>query len=93
VIIENGAIRQDFGEPTHRKVARIKPVTRVRPPAILVKTNKEEFPVLVKKIRGGVNRDVIGEHVVGMRQNKSGELLIKIKGYSKSVEAVRAMVS
>lgn len=91
-VSENGETQQDSGEPAHRKSKRPKTAARARPPAILLKAGNEEFPSLVKKIRGNVNRDIIGEHVVGMRQTKSEELLIEIKGDSKRVEAVRAEV-
>jgi len=68
--------------------------TRTRPAAIVVDVNNEEdFPALVQKIRSGVNSEVIGERVVGMRKTKSGRLLIEIKGDSDEVEAVRAEVS
>lgn len=59
----------------------------------MVQVGKEEFPALVHKIRGTTNRDVIGDHVVGMRQTKSGDLLIEIKGDPEQVEAVWAEVS
>ncbi|XP_025200584.1 uncharacterized protein LOC112598372 [Melanaphis sacchari] len=66
---------------------------RQRPPAILVETGKSEFPELVKKIRGGVNREVTGDHIVGIRQTKAGSLLIELKGDQQQIEVVRAEVS
>jgi len=68
------------------------PRNRTRPAAILVKVGAEGFPELARKIRGGVNADVIGDSIVGVRQAKSGGLLIKIRGDQARFEAVRAEV-
>ncbi|KAL4082665.1 hypothetical protein QTP88_029726 [Uroleucon formosanum] len=54
---------------------------------------KKRFPALAKKIRGGVDRGVIGDSVVGMRQAKSGGLLIEVRGDQVKLEAVRAEIS
>lgn len=54
--------------------------------------NQKDFPELVKKIRSGVNSDIIGEKVVGMRKTKAGRLLLEVKDDSSDVEAVRAEV-
>lgn len=68
--------------------------TRTRPAAIVVDVNNQaDLPNLVKKIRDGVNPDVIGERVVGMRQTKAGHILLEIKGDAEEVEAVRKEVS
>lgn len=67
---------------------------RTRPQAIMVNMgSKEDFPALVKKIRGGTNKEVIEDRVVGMRKTRSGDLLIEVKGDADQVEAVRAEVS
>jgi len=66
---------------------------RSRPQAILVGVDAEEFPALAKKIRGGVDRGVIGDSVVGMRQAKSGGLLIEVRGDQGKFKAVRAEIS
>lgn len=66
---------------------------RTRPSAILVTVGAEDFPELSKKIRGGVNHVVIGNSVVGMRQTKSGGLLIEVRGDQTQIEAVRAEVA
>jgi len=63
------------------------------PPAILVDVSKEDFPELAKKIRGGACRDIIGNRVVGMRQARSGGLLIEVRGNADEVSAVRAEIS
>ncbi|CAI6373743.1 unnamed protein product [Macrosiphum euphorbiae] len=65
-----------------------RPRVRTRPSAILVTVGAEEFPELSKKIRGGVNHDVIGNSVVGMRQAKSGGLIIEVRGDQARFEAV-----
>lgn len=66
---------------------------RSRPPAILVHVSKEDFPALSKKIRGEINHEVTGNHIVGVRQAKSGRLLIQVRGDPSQVEAVRAEVA
>jgi len=68
-------------------------VPRARPPAVLVEVGREDFPALSKKIRSGVNKEIIGTRVVGMRQTKTGGLLIEIRGGPEKVEAVRAEVA
>jgi len=70
-----------------------RPRVRSRPQAILVGVKAEEYPALAKKIRGGVDRGVIGDSVVGMRQAKSGGLLIEVRGDHEKFEAVRAEIS
>jgi len=64
-----------------------------RPPAILVDVSKEDFPELAKKIRGGACRDIIGNRIVGMRQAKSGGLLIEVRGNPEEVSAVKAEIA
>jgi len=66
---------------------------RSRPLAILVNVSTEEFPELAKKIRDGVNAEIIGNSVVKTRQSKSGGLLIEVRGDQTQVEAVRAEVA
>lgn len=66
---------------------------RSRAPATLVDVSKEDFPSLVKKNRGGANREALGNHVVGMRQAKAGGLLITVRGNSSQVEAVRVEIT
>lgn len=46
----------------------------------------------MRKIRGGVNPEVIGHSVVGMRQAKSGGILIEVRGDKTQIEAVRTEV-
>jgi len=75
------------------KTRSTRPPVRQRPPAILIEAGKADFPALVKKIRGGTNREVIGDHVIGIRQTKAGGLLIQLKGDQQQIEAVRAEVS
>lgn len=71
----------------------LRPTVRQRPPAILIEAGINDFPTLVKNIRGNANREVIGDNVVGMRQTKAGGLLIELKGDQQQIEAVRAEVS
>jgi hypothetical protein len=67
--------------------------SRVRPPAIMVNVNKEDFPQLARRIRCGVDGEIIGSHIVGMRQAKSGGLLITLNGDREQVEKVRAEIA
>lgn len=78
---------------SNSKKESTRPRVRSRPQAILVGVEAEEFPALAKKIRGGVDRGVIGDSVVGMRQAKSGGLLIEVRGDQDKFEAVRAEIS
>ncbi|XP_008180149.1 uncharacterized protein LOC103308492 [Acyrthosiphon pisum] len=80
-----------IGKSDDRATAR--PRVRTRPSSILVTVGADEFPELSKKIRGGVNHDIIGNSVVGMRQAKSGGLLIEVRGDQTQIEAVRAEVA
>lgn len=64
-----------------------------RPPAIMVDITKEDFPALAQKIRGGVDKNVIGDRVTGMRQARSGGLLIEVRGDQKEVEEIRAEIA
>lgn len=66
---------------------------RTRPPAIMVDVKPEEYPALARKIRGGVDRGIIGDSVTGMRQAKSGGLLIEVRGDQARIEAVRSEIS
>lgn len=79
-------------EPLKEQIKR-QPRVRSRPPAILVDIKAEEFPELAKKIRGSVKPEVIGDSVLGMRQAKSGGLLIEVRGDQTRVEEVRAEIS
>jgi len=69
------------------------PRSRARPQAIIVDVNSVDFPALATKIRGGVDRRVIGHSITGMRQAKSGGLLIEVRGDQVQFEAVRAEIS
>jgi len=62
------------------KSATTQPRVRTRPSAILIAVGADEFPELTKRIRGGVSTDIIGDSRVGMRQTKSGGLLIEVRG-------------
>ncbi|XP_029348437.1 uncharacterized protein LOC115034968 [Acyrthosiphon pisum] len=86
-----GAPAQSAKPDTKKESTR--PRVRSRPQAILVGVKAEEFPALAKKIRGGVDHGVIGDSVVGMRQAKSGGLLIEVRGDQDKLEAVRAEIS
>jgi len=82
----NGAI-------VNGKVSKGNPRVRARPQAILVDVTSVDFPALATKIRGGVDRGVIGDSITGMRHAKSGGLLIEVRGDQARFEAVRAEIS
>jgi|UniRef100_A0A2S2QK97 hypothetical protein len=69
------------------------PNLRRRPPAVIMDTSKEDFPALAKKIRKDIKSEVIEDHVVGMRQTKSGGLLFELRGDQEQLELVRAEIS
>lgn len=52
----------------------------------------DDFPALARKIRGGVDRGVIGDSIIGMRQAKSGGLLIEVRGDQARFDAVRSEI-
>lgn len=81
------------GEQGSENKKKANPRVRARPQAIMVDVNLTDFPALATKIRGGVNREVIGDSITGMRQAKSGGLLIEVRGDPAQFEAVRAEIS
>jgi len=66
---------------------------KTRPLAILVDVATADYPEIAKKIRGGVDQKVIGDSVVGMRQTRSGGLLIEVRGDQARLEEIRAEVA
>jgi len=84
---------QTNGAQESEDTAKAKPRVRARPKAIIVDVNPADFPALATKIRGGVDRGVIGDSITGMRQAKAGGLLIKVRGDQAQFEAVRAEIS
>jgi len=58
-----------------------------------VEIKADNFPALARKIRGGVDPAVIGDSVRGMRQAKSGGLLIEVRGGQTRLDAVRAEIA
>lgn len=71
---------------------RRKRAARYRPPAILVDIGREEFPALAKKLKEEAKRDIIGDSIAGIRQARSGGLLIEVRGDEDKVEAIRAEI-
>lgn len=63
------------------------------PSALLVEVKADDFPALASKIRGGVDPTVIGDSVMGMRQAKSGGLLIEVRGGQTRLDAVKAEIA
>lgn len=58
------------------------------PTAVMVDVSREDFPALARMIRDGINKEVTGNHVVGIRQAKSGALLIEVRGDPAQVKTV-----
>lgn len=80
-------------EKADEKKESTRPRVRSHPQAILVDIKADEFPALAKKIGVGVDRGVIGDSVVEMRQSKSAGLLIEVRGDQTKIESVRAELS
>jgi len=74
-------------------MTKANPRVRARRPAIIVDVKPDDFPALATKIRGSVDRGVIGDSIIGMRQAKSGGLLIEIRADQTRFDAVRAEIS
>lgn len=57
---EPGNGDNDNGMKRQENLHTVKPHDPVksRPPVILVKAGREEFPALIRKVRGGVNKEV-----------------------------------
>lgn len=66
---------------------------RLKNPAILVRTTLEEFPALAKKLRDNTSKEETGDNVVGMRQTRSGDMLIEIKGDNSVVDKIRREIT
>lgn len=93
--------RHRRGQNTEKAVTTEPPTTafpvkkrsvRSRPPAILVDIGENEFTEVAKKIHDKANMEVIGDSVVGVRQAKSGGILIEVRGGADRVESVRAEI-
>lgn len=80
------------GDSTGKRKAP-KPQTKFRTATILVNTGSEDFQKLARKMRGGVSQETIGDHIVGMRQAKTGGLLFEVRGDVAQVEAVRSEIA
>lgn len=65
---------------------------RAKNPAILVKANTEDFPALAKRLKKDASREVTGDRVVGMRQTRSGDMLIEVNGDAQKLEEVRSEI-
>lgn len=83
--------QEEATEDTKKKSTQLK--TKSRPPAIIIDMSREAFPELAKKIRSGINPEIVGEHVTGMRQTKTGSLLFTLKGNPEQVEKIRTEIS
>jgi len=75
------------------KPAATRSRARARPSAILVNVGTDQFPELAKRMRGSVNQVITGDSIVGMRQAKTGGLLIEFLGDQEHIEAVRVEVA
>lgn len=73
--------RKDGTEKTQRQ--------RIRPCVVLVDRNSEAFPELVKRIRTGVNQEIIGDKIASIKQAKNGGAIIQIRGGQEAAKVVR----
>lgn len=90
-IMEDNDIQGKLEYPT--KTTKPGKPTRVRPVAIVVANEGQQFPELLKTIRKNVDPEVTGDAIMKMRETQNGKLLIEINGGSGPTEAVRAEVA
>lgn len=90
-IIEDNDIQGKPEYPT--KMTKPGKTARVRPMAIVVANEGQQFPELLKTIRKNVNPDVTGDAIMKMRETQNGKLLIEINGGAGPTETVRAEVA
>lgn len=64
--------------------------SRTRPLAVRVKRGDEDFPELLKSVRGCVDMTVTRTAIAKLKQAKSGGLLIEINRGAESAEVVKA---
>jgi len=65
---------------------------RKRSDAVIIETTSEKYSEVLKKIKSGANMEVIGNKISGIRQAKSGGILMKIAGGPAAADAVRSEV-
>lgn len=86
--------RNKQGKSEHQtKIAKPGKSTRVRPVAIVVANDGQQFPELLKAIRRNVDPDVTGDAIRKMRETQNGKLLIEVNGGTGPAETVRAEVA
>lgn len=77
---------------TKDTAARVTRTPRVRPVALSVKMDGEEFPALLKTVRQKVDPGVTGDSIAKLRRTMAGDLLIEINGGTSAAEVMRAEV-
>ncbi|VVC42593.1 Endonuclease/exonuclease/phosphatase [Cinara cedri] len=92
-VVRRNRPRDRAGKATATAGPAVAPRRAYRAAAVMVKVSREEYPELAKKIRSGVRQEVIGDHIIGMRQCRTGCLLIEVRGDTAQVETVRAEVA
>jgi len=65
---------------------------RKRSEAVIVETTSEKYSEVLKKIKDGANMEVIGNKISGIRQAKSGGILLQIASELTAADAVRSEV-
>jgi len=90
----NGTINKKETPPQAQKnvKTREKP-PKTKNPAILFKTNADDFPALARRLKTDTSREVTGDRVLGMRKTRSGDMIIEINGDSDKVEEVRKEIA
>jgi hypothetical protein len=55
--------------------------------------NSNDYPALVKRIKDGMDCNIVGNSITGMKQAKNGGLLLEERRDVASVETLRAEVA
>jgi len=55
--------------------------------------NSNDYPALVKRIKDGMDGNIVGNNITGMKQAKNGGLLLEVRGDVAAVEALSAEVA
>jgi len=55
--------------------------------------NINEYPALVKRIKDGMDGNIVGNNITGMKQSKNGGLLLEVRGDVAAVEALRVEIA
>lgn len=57
--------------------------------AVLIDQSTESFPELVKRIRAGAYKNIIGDRITSLRQTRNGRVIIQVRGGQDAAQIVR----